>query len=87
MYESEDLIDIVDVVFIEDDIDIADNVYNFISIHGVNKHGLLLRLVRFATVACKNRCVLLLKSEWNRILAVHLQPFVKLVLVYFPALA
>ena len=28
MYKPEDIIDIVDVVFIEDDIDIADNVYN-----------------------------------------------------------
>ena len=28
MCESEDILDIVDVVFIEDDIDIADIVYN-----------------------------------------------------------
>ena len=28
MYESEDIIDIVDIVFCEDDIDTADNVYN-----------------------------------------------------------
>ena len=87
MYESEDIIDIVDIVFCEDDIDTADNVYNFNCLHGVNKPGLLFRLVRFATVACKDRGVLLLVGKWNRVLAVHLQPLVKLVLVYLPALA
>lgn len=87
MYEYEDIIDIVDVVYCEDGIDIADNVYNFISIHGVNKPGLLLRLIRFATVACKNRCVLLLVCKRNGVLTINLQPLVKLVLVYLPALA
>ena len=53
----------------------------------LNKPGLLFRLVRFATVACKDRGVLLLVGKCNRVLAVHLQPLVKLVLVYLPALA